>query len=246
MISKIKMQIKIMAEGGNMTPNPALSQQLGPAGVNIGQVISKVNEATKEFKGLKVPVELDVNTTTKKFEVKVFSPPVSELLKKEFKVPKGSGDQKKLSVANASIEQIISVAKVKMPGMLAKDLKSAVKSVIGTCGALGILIENKYASEIEKDIASGKYDSEIKAGKSTPSPEKLKQLEEFFSSLHRKQEKAIQDAAAAKEAEAEAKAGEKAVATGTAPVTSTATESAAKPAAKAAAKPAGKSPAGKK
>ena len=50
------MQVKILAEGGSMKPGPALSQKLGPAGINIGQVIQKVNEATKNFKGLKVPV----------------------------------------------------------------------------------------------------------------------------------------------------------------------------------------------
>ena len=61
------MKIKILADGGSMSPGPALSQKFGPAGINIGQVISKVNEATKDFKGLKVPVELDVNTSKKTF-----------------------------------------------------------------------------------------------------------------------------------------------------------------------------------
>ena len=71
------MQVKILAEGGNMKPGPALSQKLGPIGVNISQVIQKVNEATKDFKGMKVPVELNVDSSTKEFDVKVFSPPVS-------------------------------------------------------------------------------------------------------------------------------------------------------------------------
>ena len=44
------MQIKLLVEGGRMQPGPALSQKLGPAGINIGQVIQKVNEATKSFK----------------------------------------------------------------------------------------------------------------------------------------------------------------------------------------------------
>ena len=68
-----------------MSPGPALSQKLGPAGINISKVIEKVNEATKNFKGMKVPVELDVDASTKEFEVKVFSPPVSELLKKRIR-----------------------------------------------------------------------------------------------------------------------------------------------------------------
>ena len=146
------MQIKILAEGGSMSPGPALSQKLGPAGININQVIQKVNEATKNFKGLKVPVELSVDPSTKEFEIKVFSPPVSGLLKSELGIEKGSGAQEKIKVANASIEQIINVAKTKYSNMLSKDLKSAVKTVVGTCGTLGILIENKSPFEIEKEI----------------------------------------------------------------------------------------------
>ena len=118
------MQVKIMAEGGSMKPGPSLSQQLGPAGVNINKVIEKVNEATRNFKGMKVPVELDINTSTKEFEVKVFSPPIAELLKGELGIQKGSGEQKKFNPANASIEQIISVARIKMSGLLDKNLKN--------------------------------------------------------------------------------------------------------------------------
>ena len=116
------MQIKLLAEGGAMKPGPALSQKLGPAGIPLNQVIQKVNEATSDFPGLKVPVELDVDMKTKKFEVKIFSPPVAELLKKELGVSKGSGTQLKAQIANASIEQVISVAKTKMSNLLCKDL----------------------------------------------------------------------------------------------------------------------------
>ena len=135
-----------------MSPGPALSQKLGPIGINMGQVIQKINDATKDFKGLKVPVELEVDTGTKEFEVNVFSPPVSELVKKELGLEKGSGEQLKLKAANASIEQIISIAKTKLPGMLCNDLKSAVKTIVGTCGSLGVLVENKSVQDIEKDI----------------------------------------------------------------------------------------------
>lgn len=200
------MIIKILAEGGEMKPGPALSQKLGPAGINVGQVISKVNEETKEFKGLKVPVELDVNASTKEFIVKVFSPPVSELLKRELKIEKGSGDQKKMQVANASIEQIISVAKQKFSNMLCKDLKAAVKSVVGTCVSLGILIENKPAVEVEAEIFEGKYDKEINSESTTTPEEKKKELDEFFSKVKQEQEQKAQLAQKEKEAEEEKKA----------------------------------------
>ena len=185
------MQIKLIVDGGSMKPGPAVSQKLGPAGININQVIQKVNESTKDFSGIKVPVELDINTSTKTFEVKVFSPPASELLKKEFGIEKGSGVQKKMQVANASIEQIILIAKTKYPNLLSKDLKSAVKTIVGTCVSLGVLIENKPAREIEEEIDAGKYDKEIEQIKTETSPEKKAKLNEFFKEVFSRQEKAI-------------------------------------------------------
>ncbi len=198
------MQIKLLVEGGKLSPGPSLSQKLGPMGLNISQVIQKVNEATNEFKGLKVPVELDIDTSTNKFDVKVFSPPVSELLKKELGIEKGSGAHKKMQVANASIEQIISVAKTKLPDLLSKNLKLALKTVVGTCVSLGILIENKPAIEIEKEIDEGKYDKEIQEEKIETSQEKKDKLEEFFSKLKAEQELIMrkeEQQEAAKEAE---------------------------------------------
>ena len=194
------MQIKLLIDGGSMAPGPALSQKLGPAGINISQVIQKVNDSTKNFQGLKVPVELDVDLSTKTFEVKVFSPPVSELLKRELGIAKGSGMQKKVTMYNASIEQIISVAKTKLPNMLSKDLKAAVKTVVGTCGSLGVLVENKTALEIEREIEEGKYDNEINGEISVTPAEKRKKLDEYFLEVKEKQEKVLKQEQAAKEA----------------------------------------------
>lgn len=194
------MMIKLLADGGAMKPGPALSQKLGPAGIPINQVIQKINEATEDFEGLKVPVELDIDLKTKTFEIKIFSPPVSGLLKKELGLAKGSGEQIKTKIANASIEQIILVAKTKMQNLLCKDLKSAVKVVVGTCVSLGVLVENKPAKEVEKDIDEGKYDKEILQIKTQTSPEKKKILDEFFQEVLKKQELILKQEQAAKEA----------------------------------------------
>ena len=134
------MIINLLVEGGNMEPGPALAQKLGPLGINIGKVISEVNKSTASFKGIKVPVDLDIDTSTKEFKIKVKSPPVAELIKKELGLEKGAGDHKKVQVANMAIEQVISIANLKLPEMLEKDLKAAVKTVIGCCVSLGVLI----------------------------------------------------------------------------------------------------------
>lgn len=199
------MQIKLLVDGGVMKPGPAVGQKLGPLGVNIGQVVQEVNKATASFKGIKVPVELDINPKTKSFTVQVFSPPTSELLKKELNLEKASGDHKKLKAGNASIEQIISIAKTKHQNLLDRDFKSAVKSVAGTAGSLGMLIENKEYKDIEREIEKGKFDSEINSKKTETSPEKRKRLDIFFKKLHKAQEEAIAEEEAEKEAAEKAK-----------------------------------------
>jgi len=199
-------QIKLLVEGGAMQPGPSLSQQIGPLGLNVGQIISKINEATSKFKGIKVPVELDIDAGTKKVDVKVFSPPASELLKKELGLAKGSGEQLKKYSANASIEQIISVTLTKIPYMLSKDLKSAVKTIIGTCTSLGILIEGIPASELGSMIEGGKFRKEIEEKRTITSPEKKQKLDTQFEEIKKAQEIVIKAEEAAKEAAIQATA----------------------------------------
>jgi large subunit ribosomal protein L11 len=247
------MQIKLLVDGGEMKPGPIVGQKLGPAGVNIGLVISEVNKATSEFKGTKVPITLDVDTKTKKFKVEVSSPPTSELLKKELGLEKGTGEHKKNKVSNAAIETIIKVAKVKYPNMLAKDFKSAVKSVVGSAVSLGILVENK-SKEIIEDIDAGNFDKEINSQKTEVNAEKKAKLKEHFEKVLKAQEeqkKAEEAAKAAEEAAklaaaaaapgaakaAEGAAGTTAATTGTAAAAGT-TPAAATPAATPGAKPA--------
>lgn len=194
------MQVKLLVEGGNMQPGPVLSQKLGPLGINVGQVIQKVNDITKDFKGMKVPVELEIDTNTREFDVKVFSPPVSELLKKELGIEKGSGAQEKIKVANASIEQIISVAKTKLPNLLSKNLKAAVKTVLGSCASLGILVENQPAAHLGHQIEGGKFHREIQEEKTETPPEKKLELDEYFENVKAEQEKIIKEEEAEKAA----------------------------------------------
>ena len=244
------MMIKLLVEGGNMKPGPAISQKLGPLGINLGKVIQDINKATELFKGLKVPVELDVDAKTKNFKVNVFSPPVSELIKKETGIELGSGHSKKIKVGNLSIEQVIFIAKTKLGNMLSKNLKAAAKSVVGSCVSLGVLVENKEAKEIEKEIESGKYDKEISEEKIKTDEKKLQELKDYFANVKKLQEEMLKKEEAAKAA-AEAAAQQKAVEAGKAAPEAKAEEKKPAEAAKAetgkeAAKPAAKAETKKK
>lgn len=197
------MIVKLIVEGGAMKPGPAVAQQLGPAGVNLGKVIQDVNQATSGFNGVKVPVEIHVDTKTKQFTIHVFSPPVAELIKKELGSEKGSGTPHETKIGNLAIEQIISIAKTKLPNMLAKDLKAGVKLVVGSCVSLGVMIEDKSAKEVMREIEKGTYDSEISEEKTDVSAEKKTRLAATFAQVKAQQEakaKALEAAKAAEEA----------------------------------------------
>ncbi|MBT4376450.1 50S ribosomal protein L11 [archaeon] len=185
------MQIKLLVEGGSMKPGPALSQKLGPAGININEVISQINEATKEFNGMKVPVELEVDMGSKTFEIQVFSPPVSELLKKEIGVAKASGLQDKSKAGNISIEQAIKVAKAKMGNLLCNNLTTALKTVVGSCTSLGILVESKSPVKVGEEIDEGLYDKQIEEEITETPEEKKKELDAFFAELKEAQDKQL-------------------------------------------------------
>lgn len=197
------MQIKLLVDGGAMKPGPALSQKLGPLGINLGKVISEVNKATTDFNRMKVPVLLDIDPKTKDFTIKVSTPPTAELLKKEFGLAKGSPQPHKIKIANAALEHIIKIAKTKQPDMLVNSLQRAVCSVVGSCVSLGILVESKDPKEMLEEINQGKWDNIINKGSEQPSVEKLEKLEADFKEIQESQkefikelEKKIEEAAA--------------------------------------------------
>ena len=232
------MIIKLIVDGGDMKAGPAVAQQLGPMGINLGKVTADVNKETAGFKGIKVPVELDVDPKTKDYKIKVLSPPTSELIKKELGLEKGSGDAGSVKAGNISFEKIVGIAKTKMPGLLAKDLRASIKLVVGTCTSLGVLIDNKPAKDIEKNIEAGVYDNEIKNEVTEASPEKEKGLKEYFEDLKSVQDKKQKALAEAKAAEEAAKAA--AATTAPAPGITAAGTSAPAAAKKEEAKPAAK------
>lgn len=153
--------VDLLVEGGKATPGPPLGPALGPLGVNVGKVIAEINEKTKSFAGMKVPVKVIVDPKTKSFEIKVGTPTASALILKELGKEKGSGDKKDIA-GNLTIEQIIKIAKMKRANSFAKDLKSLAKEIIGTCVSMNVRVENKHGREVIKEIDEGKYDDRFK------------------------------------------------------------------------------------
>ena len=154
--------LKFLIQGGEATAGPPIGPALGPLGVNVLQVVEEINRKTSEFKGMRVPVEVVIDTDTKKFEVRVGTPTTAALIVKEAGIEKGSSQPNREFVGNLSMEQVIKIAKLKMPDMRAKTLKAAVKQVLGTCLSMGVTVEGKRAKEVIKEVDAGAYDELIK------------------------------------------------------------------------------------
>jgi large subunit ribosomal protein L11 len=151
--------VEVLIEGGKASPGPPLGPALGPLGVNIKEVVSTVNELTKDYAGMEVPVKITVDE--RKVDITVGVPPTSALIKKELGIEKAKTDSTTDYVGDISLKQIKEIAKKKKEEMLATSMKKAIKEIIGTCVSMRVKVEGKGAREIQKDIEGGKYDETI-------------------------------------------------------------------------------------
>ena len=152
-----KQVVELLVNGGLATAGPPLGPALGPLGINIMAVVTKINELTHDYAGMKVPVKISVDVDDKTFEVTVGTPTASALIVAELKVEKGSGTPNTVKVGNLSMEQVVRIAKIKRPELLAQTLKLAAKEMLGTCVSLGVTVEGKDPREVQKEIDAGSY-----------------------------------------------------------------------------------------
>ncbi|MBI4406304.1 50S ribosomal protein L11 [Candidatus Micrarchaeota archaeon] len=158
--------IKVIIEGGKASMTPALAQTLGPSGINPGQVLASINDKTREFAGISVPVSIVIDKASKSFEVEVGTPPVSSLVKAELglkePVKEEPGAKGKKNIGDLSFEQIVKIARMKKSSTLAKTLKSQVKEVLGTCLSLGASVEGKNPREVQREVDTGNWSEKLK------------------------------------------------------------------------------------
>jgi len=157
-----KKTVELLVAGGQANAGPPLGPALGPLGVNVMAIVNKINELTKDYSGMKVPVKVIVDPETKEFEVTIGTPTTSALIVSELKIEKGSGTPNTQKVGDLKIEQVVRIAKMKRPELLAKDLKGATKEILGACVSMGVTAENKDPREVQKEIDQGKYDEIFK------------------------------------------------------------------------------------
>ena len=154
-------KISSLVTGGGASAGPPLGPALGPLGVNIMEVINAINDKTKDFEGMKVPVTVSVDPDTKQWDIEVGIPSAAALILKEAGIQKGSGTSGTEWVGDVTIDAIAKIANTKLEKSYASSLKSVAKTIIGTCLALGIKVEGKTPKEITAEINEGKWDEKL-------------------------------------------------------------------------------------
>ena len=153
--------IPALVTGGQANAGPPLGPALAPMGLNVMAIVSEINEKTKEYTGMRVPIKIIVDVENKTFSVTVGIPTSSALLAKESGIKKGSGTPKTENVANLTMAQLVKIANVKIEQSYATSIKSTIKELLGSCVSMGITIENKNPDEILKEVNDGQWDKSL-------------------------------------------------------------------------------------
>jgi large subunit ribosomal protein L11 len=136
-------EVSVLVEGGKAAAGAALGAALGPLGVNVGQVVTQINERTKEFAGMKVPVLVKVNAATRAFTLEVGRPPTAALLLKEAGQEKGSGKAKTEVIGDVSLDAVRRIAEAKGEDLEGRTLEERVNQVLGTAVSIGLTVDGQ-------------------------------------------------------------------------------------------------------
>jgi len=142
-VGSLADEVSLLVEGGKASAGPPLGPALGPLGVNVGQVVAKINEETKQFAGMRVPVVVRVDPATRSFTLVVGRPPVAALLLKEAGKEKGSGKPKTEVVGDVKLDAVKRIAEAKGEDLFGRTIEEKMNQVIGTCVSLGLTVDGE-------------------------------------------------------------------------------------------------------
>jgi large subunit ribosomal protein L11 len=157
----VEKSFNFIVNGGKASGGPPIGPALGPMGVNIMAIVNEINAQTKEYDGLPVPVDVVIDTDTKKYTVKVGMLTTFALISQTAKLDKGSGTPNTAYVADITMDQLVSIAKKKRAGLYAATLKTAVREVLGTCQSAGVTVEGRPAKDVQDAIKAGEFDEKL-------------------------------------------------------------------------------------
>ena len=140
MAKKIIKKIKVIVPAGKATPAPPLGPALGQAKVNIGEFVTKFNDATRASMGELVPVVVTVYDD-KSWDMILKTPPTTSLILKAIGKEKGSGKAPSEKAGTISKAKIREIAEKKMKDLNANNVEAAMKIIEGSCRSMGVEVK---------------------------------------------------------------------------------------------------------
>ena len=137
---KILAAVKLQIRAGQATPAPPVGTALGQHGVNIMDFCKQYNEATQQFAGQVIPVDLTIYED-RSFTFVTKQPPAAELIKSAIRIEKGSGVPNREKVGRLSQRQLREIAERKMDDLNANDVDMAMRIVAGTARSMGVEVD---------------------------------------------------------------------------------------------------------
>ncbi|HET6791012.1 MAG TPA: 50S ribosomal protein L11 [Actinomycetota bacterium] len=134
---KVLATAKLQIVAAQATPAPPVGTALGQHGVNIMDFCKQYNEATQQFAGQVIPVELTI-FEDRSFTFVLKQPPAAELIRKAAGIEKGSGEPNREKVARISRQQVKEIAERKMVDLNANDIDNAMRIIEGTARSMGV------------------------------------------------------------------------------------------------------------
>jgi large subunit ribosomal protein L11 len=134
---KVLATAKLQIVAAQATPAPPVGTALGQHGVNIMDFCKQYNEATQQFAGQVIPVELTIYED-RSFTFILKQPPAAELIRKAAGIEKGSGEPNREKVARLSRQQVKEIAERKMVDLNANDIDNAMRIIEGTARSMGV------------------------------------------------------------------------------------------------------------
>ena len=136
----VKAIVKVNIKGGEATPAPPLGTALGPHGIQIMEFVKAYNDQTADKRGQVVPAVITIYED-RSFDFILKLAPVSEMIKKELGLKKGSGEAPRKIVGTLTKEQVKKIAEEKMADLNANDVDAAIKIVEGSARSMGVEIK---------------------------------------------------------------------------------------------------------
>jgi large subunit ribosomal protein L11 len=137
---KVLALVKLQIRAAQATPAPPVGTALGQHGVNIMDFCRQYNDATQQFAGQVIPVELTIYED-RSFSFVTKQPPAAELIKQAAGIEKGSGVPNREKVARLRNDQIRTIAERKMADLNANDVEAAMEIIAGTARSMGVEVE---------------------------------------------------------------------------------------------------------